>query len=391
MASMEARRRVMIVAGEASGDMHGAKLAEALLARDDRLELFGVGGRRMRSARVAVAVDAHRLAVVGITEVFAKLPRILEGMRTAKRLISEKRPDLLILIDFPDFNLHLAAFAKKQGVPVLYYISPQIWAWRRGRVRKIRRIVDHMAVILPFEEAFYRRHGVPVTFVGHPLMDHYSSPPQRGGQRTDGVRTIGLLPGSRDSEVAKLLPLMLATAALIGRRRRVRFLLSQAPSVSPELIRRLTAGADTDVAVFEGSTGRLLEQADLVITKSGTSTLEAALHGTPMIIVYKVSPLSYRLGKALIRVPHIGLVNLIAGRRVAPELIQHEASPEAVAHQVLALMDNPHRLAGMRAELAEAARRLGEAGASQKVAAVACNMLEGVAAGRRHNRFEGPA
>ena len=383
MPSGENRRCVMIVAGEASGDMHGAKLAEALRAHNQRLDLTGVGGKRMQAAGVTVAVDAHRLAVVGITEVFAKLPRILEGMRTAKRLIAEKHPDLLILIDFPDFNLRLAAFAKKQGVPVLYYISPQIWAWRQGRVRQIKRIVDHMAVILPFEEAFYRRHGVPVTFVGHPLMDQYDTPPARADRVADRVGTIALLPGSRDSEVAKLLPLMLSAAALIRRRRPVRFLLSQAPSVSPALIEQLTAAAEADVTVFNGSTGQLLEQSEFVITKSGTSTLEAALHGTPMIIVYKVSPLSYRLGKALIRVPHIGLVNLIAGRRVAPELIQHEASPEAVAHEVLALMDDPARLAGMREALAEVARRLGNAGASHKVAAVAWDLMAGDSAVRR--------
>ena len=231
MFNMRPNPGIMIVAGEASGDMHGAKLAEALARQDRRPDVFGIGGDRMRSAGVRIEVDAHRLSVVGITEVLAKLPQILDGMRTAKRLIREKKPDLLILIDFPDFNLHLASFAKRHAVPVLYYISPQIWAWRQGRVRKIRRIVDHMAVILPFEETFYRRHGVPVTFVGHPIMDHYvSSTEPSGPHRDDQTATVGLLPGSRDSEVRKLLPLMLSAAERIGRRRKVHFLLSQAPS-----------------------------------------------------------------------------------------------------------------------------------------------------------------
>jgi lipid-A-disaccharide synthase len=370
----------MIVAGEASGDMHGAKLAEALLAGPAPPALIGVGGERMRAAGVQVAVDAHRLAVVGITEVLAKLPRILDGMRTAKRLITDRRPDLLILIDFPDFNLHLAAFAKKHAVPVLYYISPQIWAWRQGRVRRIRRIVDHMAVILPFEEAFYRRHGVPVTFVGHPLMDRYGPPPESAPRAAGDRTTIGLLPGSRDSEIEKLLPLMLAAAVLVGRQRPARFLLSQAASVTPALIDRLKASSEADVVLHRGPTGELLQQADLVVTKSGTSTLEAALHATPMVIVYKVSPLSYHLGKALIRVPHIGLVNLIAGRRVATELIQHEASPEAVAEAVLSLLDDPERMAGMRAALRDVARRLGAPGASRQVAAIARDLLAGAAA-----------
>ena len=367
----------MMVAGEASGDMHGANLAASLKARRGGAELFGIGGQRMRSAGVRIAVDAHRLSVVGITEVFAKLPRILEGMRTAKRLIVDDRPDLLILIDFPDFNLHLAAFANKHAVPVLYYISPQIWAWRQGRVRKIRRIVDHMAVILPFEEAFYRRSGVPVSFVGHPLMDHYAPPADcEASPRNEHAVTIGLLPGSRDSEVGKLLPLMLSAAERIRKQRKVRFLLSQAPSVSPGLVQRLTKDADVPVAVHKEDTGKLLEQATLVIVASGTSTLEAALQGTPMIIVYKVSPLSYKLGRALIRVPHIGLVNLIADKRVAPELIQQEASPDRIAHEVMTMLDNPVLLAKTRKELTAVARRLGSAGASDKVAGIAWEMIE---------------
>ena len=373
---MRARPQVMIVAGEASGDMHGAKLAEALITRNRQVDLFGIGGDRMRAAGVRIEVDAHRLAVVGITEVIAKLPQILDGMRTAKRLIAEHRPDLLILIDFPDFNLRLAAFAKKHGVPVLYYISPQIRAWRQGRVRKIRRLVDHMAVILPFEEAFYRRHGVPVTFVGHPLMDQYHEL-DRGASQSDsnGVPAIGLMPGSRDSEVRKLLPLMLAAARLIGRQKRMRFLLSHAPSVTPNLLQRLVDDADVDVTLFKGNTERLLEKVRLVIVASGTSTLEAALHETPMIIIYKVSPLSYQLGKVLIRVPHIGLVNLIAGKRVVPELIQQEASPEAIAGQAFTLLDDSVRQKAMKTALAEAARRLGTAGASDKVAGIAYDLL----------------
>jgi len=373
---MPADPKMMIVAGEASGDMHGAKLAEALVARNRGVDLFGIGGQRMRSAGVRIDVDAHRLAVVGITEVITKLPRILDGMRTAKRLITERRPDLLILIDFPDFNLHLAAFAQKQGVPVLYYISPQIWAWRQGRVRKIRRIVDHMAVILPFEETFYRDHGVPATFVGHPLMDQYRDLGQRlSPSDCEDTPAIGLLPGSRDSEVRKLLPPMLAAARLIGKQKRVRFLLSQAPSVTPNLLPRLMDDVDADVTLFKENTRYLLEKVHLVIIASGTSTLEAALHETPMIIIYKVSPLSYRLGKALIRVPHIGLVNLIAGKRIVPELIQQAASPEAIAGQALTILDDTVRLKAMKTELAEAARRLGTAGASEKVAGIAYDLL----------------
>ena len=366
----------MIVSGEASGDMHGAKLAESLCAHEEHIELFGIGGERMRSAGVRIEFDAQRLAVVGITEVFARLPQILRGMRTAKRLIVEKRPDLLILIDFPDFNLHLAAFAKKHAIPVLYYISPTIWAWRKRRIKKIKRIVDHMAVILPFEEAFYRQHNIPVTFVGHPLMDRYTALSDRQEIASGGnAVTIGLMPGSRDSEVGKLLPVMLQAAKLIGQRENVRFLLSQAPSVSPALVHRLTNELDFEVTIFKESTERLLRQVTFVIVASGTATLEAAIHETPMIIVYRVSPLSYRVGKALIQVPHIGLVNLIADKRVAPELIQHEASPVEIARQALTLLTDPDKLKRMKGDLAEVTHRLGTAGASDKVAKIAWELL----------------
>ena len=368
----------MIVSGEASGDMHGAKLAESLYAHDDDIELFGIGGERMRSAGVRIEFDARRLAVVGITEVFAKLPQILAGMRTAKRLVVERRPDLLILIDFPDFNLHLAAFAKKHAIPVLYYISPTIWAWRKGRIKKIKRIVDHMAVILPFEEAFYRQHEIPVTFVGHPLMDRYTAVSDRQEVTSDdNAVTIGLMPGSRDSEVEKLLPVMLQAAKLIGQRENVRFLLSQAPSVSPDLVHRLTNELDFEVTIFKESTDLLLRQVTFVIVASGTATLEAAIHITPMIIVYRVSPLSYRVGKALIKVPHIGLVNLIAGKRVVPELIQHEASPEEIARRALTLLTDPDKLKRTKGDLVEVTRRLGEAGASDKVSQIAWGLLSG--------------
>jgi lipid-A-disaccharide synthase len=233
-----------------------------------------------------------------------------------------------------------------------------------------------MAVILPFEETFYRQHGVPVTFVGHPLMDHHHAPHDRRDCTTGekGV-TIGLLPGSRDSEIEKLLPRMLSAAKLIGQRVNVRFLLSQAPSVSPSLMHRLTKEWGFAGEIVNGKTDTLLKQATLVIVASGTTTLEAAIHQTPMIIVYRVSPLSYQLGRALIKVPHIGLVNLIAGKRVAPELIQHDASPGQIARQVLGLLADPEKLNQMKDGLAEVTRRLGKPGASDAVAEIAWGLL----------------
>lgn len=371
---------VMMVVGEASGDLHGAKLAEALRSADSRLSLFGIGGDRMRAAGVRVAVDSRQLAVVGITEIVAKLPGILRGWRTACRMLAEYRPDLLILIDFPDFNLRLARYAKRLQTRVLYYISPQIWAWRRQRVKQIRRRVDHMAVILPFEADFYRRHGVPVSFVGHPLMDQQTKAAPR---RTDGAPgvppTIGMLPGSRDSEVHRLLPHMLGAAARLQRRLGVHLLLSRAESVDPQLMERILAlrRDSLRLEIVSGDPARVFQTADMVIAASGTATLEAALYGTPMMIVYRVSPISYLLGKALIQVPHIGLVNLIAGRRVVPELIQQAVTPETIAAEAHSLLAQPSRRARMRADLNRVKKRLGAAGASTRVAQIALALMDG--------------
>ncbi len=369
---------IMIVSGEASGDLHGAKLAEALMAMDRRLSLFGIGGDRMRAAGVRVAVDARQMAVVGLTEVTAKLPGILRGWRAACRMLAECRPDLLILIDFPDFNLRLARYAKRRQIKILYYISPQIWAWRRQRVRQIRRLVDHMAVILPFEAAFYRRHGVPVSFVGHPLLDQpIQSTPLDGRGSPGRTPTIGLLPGSRDSEIRRLLPPLLGAAARMQRRMAARFLLSRAASVDPQLIDRIFArhGSGLHLEIRDGDPASIYRSSDLVITASGTATLEAALYATPMIIVYRVSSLSYHLGKALIRVPHIGLVNLIAGRRIVPELVQHAVTPEAIAARAIDLLSQPSACARMRSDLITVRQRLGTAGASERVARIALELV----------------
>ncbi len=369
----------MIIAGEASGDQHGARVVEAMRRKVPDLYFFGIGGKALEAAGVRILVEAATLSVVGITEVFAKLPNLLRGMRCAKQALKQLKPDLLILIDFPDFNLHVAAAAKKANIPILYYISPQIWAWRTGRVKKIGALVDHVAVILPFEEKFYKDHHVPVTFVGHPLLDA-SLAPLRPQHPVDSQQTltIGFLPGSRDREVASLLPVMLAAAGLLENRgRQVRFLVSQARTLEraffEEIIDRQHYRGSLEIDT--GPVDQLFEKCDLIVAASGTVTLEAAIAGVPMIIIYRVSPLSYRLGRMLIQVPYIGLVNLIHNESVVTELVQDDVSAANIVNAVDNLIMDPARLQSMRDKLYAIREKLGGPGASGRVADIALDLM----------------
>ncbi len=369
---------IMIIAGEASGDIHGSNLVRAMHEKNRALFFCGIGGQALRRAGVRVLVDAEELAVVGITEVFLKLPAILRGLAAAKQILKGLRPDLLILIDYPDFNLCVAATAKKLGIPVLYYISPQVWAWRSGRVNKIEKLINHMAVILPFEEEFYKKHNVPVTFVGHPLLDHNSATHIIGDTKDVESNVIGLLPGSRDGEISRHLPVMLDAASIItGRIKKIKFIISVAPSVKrkhiEEIIKKHNGFADFELAAE--SVTRVCSQCSLVIAASGTVTLEVAITGTPMIIIYKVSPLSYWLGKTMINVKNIGLVNLIAGRKIVPELLQGKASPQNVADTAVVMLNDRPGLERLSNELYGIRDLLGGPGASERVADIALNML----------------
>lgn len=374
------KKTVMIIAGEASGDHHGAKLVKAMKMENSNLVFCGIGGMAMKKAGVKIMVDAAELAVVGITEVFSKLPTIFKALSAAKRLLKSRNPDLLILIDYPDFNLRIAAAAKKLHIPVLYYISPQIWAWRQGRVKKIGKIVDHMAVILPFEENFYKKHNIPVNYVGHPLLDllpdssHNSFKSQNRGQHI-----IGLLPGSRNSEIEKLLPVMLESAVLLQNKFiGIKFILSVAPTVNQQYVKQIIRkfNSQINLEVNAGPIIEMLEKNDLVITASGTVTLETAISGVPMIIVYKVSPVSFMLGKLLIKVNNIGLVNLIAGKTLVPELIQKQASPQNIAAVAGRMLDNPRLLENISHSLLKIKKILGGPGASAKVSNIALKMLK---------------
>ena len=372
------KKSVMIIAGEASGDIHGSHLVMAMHKRNSGLFFYGIGGRALRDAGVKIFVNAEELSVVGITEVFSKLIGIFKGISAAKRSLKEMRPDLLILIDFPDFNLHVAATAKKLKIPVLYYISPQVWAWRPGRVNKIGKLVDHMAVILPFEQQFYRKHNIPVTFVGHPLLDNKHATDSSINKMTSDEAVIGLLPGSRDREIARHLPVMLEAADLISRRDgEIKFIISLAPSVQREHIEDIMKNykVTIDFDIVADGVDKVFRQCKLVIAASGTVTLEAAISGTPMLIIYKVSAISYWLGKIMIKVNNIGLVNLIAGKEIVPELVQSKASPENIADTALNMLNDASGLERLRSELLGVRESLGGPGASERVAEIALSML----------------
>lgn len=375
---------VMLVAGEPSGDMHAARLVQELRRLAPGLRYVGMGGSAMRAAGVELLVDAGRLAVVGLVEVLRHWGDIRRALRTLSEHIRREPPALLVLVDYVEFNLRLAREAKAAGVAVLFYISPQVWAWRSHRVKLIGERVDHMAVVFPFEVPFYEAAGIPVTYVGHPLANRVAPSMDLEEARrafgVDGARPcVALLPGSRRSELRRLLPLLLDSAGeLLRRRPDLQFLLPVAPELPEEEVRRAVAARGLPVAVIgPGRVYDVVNVCDAAVTASGTATLEIALLQTPMVIVYKVAPLSYAILRHLIKLPHIGLANIVAGEAVVPELIQHEARPQRVAAEVLRLVEDEAAAARVRQGLARVRRLIGSEDGSRNVARLALAMLEG--------------
>ncbi len=371
-------KSVVMVAGEASGDQHGAHVIYALRKRHADIQVCGAGGDAMKQAGAHIIVDARELSVMGFTAVLLKAPQILRSMSRLKRLLLKSRPDLLVLIDFPDFNLHLAGYAKKIGIPVLYYISPTVWAWRSNRIKKIKRRVDHMAVILPFEKSIYDKHRIPVSFVGHPLMDAAPQESETGKIPTPAKNiTIALLPGSRQCELTRLLPEMLKAAKLLQHDNpELRFEISRAPSIDADLIGNyVQQHAISNAKIVSDPVYVIFRRCALAVVASGTASLEAAIFGIPTIIVYSVSDFSFWLGKLLVNVPHIGLANLIANRRVLPELVQDKATAPDIAVAAQNLLTDRDAYQKMQSELKSIRKRLGQAGASDRVAKIACRLM----------------
>jgi lipid-A-disaccharide synthase len=376
--------RILIITGEASGDLHGANLAAALRAKAPELSILGVGGPRMQAAGVELVQSLGHLNVIGIvgpSAVRALARRVL----AIRRMLRRDPLDLVVLIDNPGLNFHFARVAKQAGLRVVYYIAPQLWAWRPRRMRWIQRRVDHVMVILPFEAELYRSAGVPCTFVGHPLLDEVAPSYDRDRLRAAyGIPrdacVIGLLPGSRTGEVQGLLPVFLGAARLLQRDRAVRLILAVAETVEQETIKRMCDEAGLDVRLVPQDPNGVMAASDLLFIASGTATLQAAIIGTPMVIAYKSPWLTYLLARLLVRVDSIGLANIVAGTPFIPELIQHRATPQNLADEARRILDGAAYRDGMRAEMARVRALLGAPGASARAAAVVLDQLrlEGV-------------
>ena len=364
----------MIVAGEASGDKHGAKLASALraLRPSTRFEFFGAGGDEMRQAGVETLVDAREVAIMGALEVARALPKFLRVFRRLSDAANERRPRLIVLIDWPEFNLRLARRLKRDGHRVVYYISPQIWAWRSYRIHAVKRYVEKMLVILPFEKDYYERSGVEVDYVGHPLLDSVNVTMTReefcerhGLAPSNPV--IALLPGSRHSEMKHILPPMVDAAKILNRSRpHFQFILPLARTFEPNTIASQISSAG--LRVIENDTYNAVAASDLAAVASGTATLETAIIGSPLIVVYRASRLNWRIFRPLINTPFVGMPNLIAGREIAPELLQDDLNGERLATLIVEFLSDPARLRRSRDDLAEVKKKLGEANASERAA-----------------------
>jgi len=365
----------MIVAGEASGDLHGSNLVRSALSLDPDLKFYGLGGENLRNAGIDLLFDLEHQGLFGFLEIVSSLRSTIRIYRSLKASLNRDRPSAVVLIDYPDFNLRLAKSAKRLGIPVFYYISPQLWAWRQGRVKKVDRYVDRMAVVFPFEPDFYQRHGVEVSFVGHPLLDVMDPPRPKEEVKTElgfdpSQPLLGLLPGSRMSEIKAHLPLMLESARRLnaGRPNGVALAVAQADSLgSGELTPFLELGPK-DVKLVAGHTHDLQNAADVILTASGTATLETALMLTPMVVIYRLKLLSYQIFRRMVKIEHVAMANLIAGEEVVPELLQNDARPDNIVTELNRILDSPEDRRRMVEGLTLIRKKLGGQGASLRAA-----------------------
>lgn len=376
--------KIFISAGEASGDLNGASLAAALKTRQPDAAVFGMGGEMMRAAGVEIVYDIADLGVMGIVEVAKSLPKLFRLRDFLADWLARERPDVLVVIDYPGFNTRLAKIAKRLGIPVVSYISPSAWAWGRGRAKEVAATVTKVAAIFPFEADVYRQAGADVVFVGHPLLDIVKPAlPAEEARRLFGAAAgkpaILLMPGSRRQEIDRLLPVMLAAMEKVAADvPDCQFYLPVASTISREILQNIISCYNIDVRLTTGNTYDLMSIGSVAVAASGTATLETAIMGLPTVIVYKMATLTYLLGRLLVKIPNIGLPNIVAGRRVVPELVQDEASAANIARETLAILTDPAVRGRITADLAAVRQKLGESGAVGRVAEV---ILEVAASG----------
>jgi len=361
----------MIIAGEASGDLHGAGVVRELKRISPSVDVYGVGGEKMKREGMDLIYHINELGFMGFVEVLKHLPFIRTMEHTLEQIVRFKRPDVLLLIDYPGFNLRFARIAKRYQVKIVYYISPQIWAWHRSRLKKIRSVVDTMLVILPFERELYRAEGIDAEFVGHPLLEVLESKLDRKNfckrfSLDEKKAIIALLPGSRKQEIDSIFPVMLSAARRVSEQNGASIVVGIAPTLEEEYFRTLYNLQG--VHCVKGLTYEVMANADFAFVTSGTATLETACFGTPMVVVYKTSWVTYLIGRALVRVKHIGLVNIVAGKMIAPEFIQLNATAKKLAASAMKLLSDEQQRADMKTKLSQVKEMLGSAGASRRVA-----------------------
>jgi len=381
-------KKILIIAGEASGDMYGADLARHLFETRPDLKISGIGGKRMRDAGVEILYDISYISVVGFSEIVPKLRKIKKAFNLVSDIIKSGGADLVVLIDYPGFNIRLAGVAEKAGVPAVYYISPQVWAWRKGRIRQLAGRIKKMIVILPFEEEIYTQEGIDCSFLGHPLVDEVlSARDKKESMRLYGLnenRTVlGILPGSRTVEVRTLLPLLLTAAQIIiDENPKIQVIMAVAESLDfnevEGIVHKWKASDNNrslDVKLIKGDANDVINVSNFILAASGTITLQAALFGKPMVIIYKMSLITYAIARLLVNVKHIGLVNILAGKRIVPELIQYDATPVNIAREAKRFLNDFQYYEKTRKELNAVRLMLGPPGASERVAKEIAGML----------------
>lgn len=372
---------ILFSAGESSGDQHAANVFLELKKRQPDIRGIGMGGSKMRQAGIEIYYDSSNIGVIGVVEVLKHYGEIRKALKLMQHIVATERPDLLICVDYKEFNFKLAKFAKQQGIKVLFYVSPQVWAWRPGRVVKYGKAIDMMAVIFPFETQYYEAENVPVRYVGHPSVDKVH--PQRS--KTDDLELfglssqqpiVGLLPGSRMNEIKRMLPVMLQAAEkILTQNPQTQFILPQADSINDELLQSYLDSTPVKVQVIKNQPYDVMQCCDAIMTTSGTATLEVALLNVPMVIAYKLSPLTYLLGRLLVNIAFIGLPNIIAGKKIVTELIQHEASAENLATEIKRLLTDKDYAQTLRKELQLVKEQLGQGGGTTNMALLALEML----------------